>query len=79
MHCPTLGLRSPPCSVHGFVFLCYAVATVAGMTVAIIQNLAGQTDAEDVERTLLELEALAGEQGKQPLTDEDESSGVRAI
>ncbi len=51
-----------------------AVATVADMTVAITRNLAGQTDAEDVERTLLELEALAGEQH---LTDEDESSGVR--
>ena len=57
----------------------YAVATGADMTVAITRNLAGQTDAEDVERTLLELEALAGEQGKQHLTDEDESSGVRAI
>ncbi len=49
----------------------YAAATVAEITVAIAQNLAGQTDAEDVERTLLELEALAGDQGKQHLTDGD--------
>ena len=49
----------------------YAVATVADMTVAFAQNLAGQTDAEDVERTLFELEALAGDQGKQHLTDGD--------
>ena len=57
----------------------FEAPTVDEMALVIVQNLAEQAGQEEIERMLVELEALAGEQGKQLLTDEDESSGVRDV
>ena len=54
----------------------FEAPTVAHMAVAIVQNQAKETDQEDLNRMLAELEMRSDEQVQRLLTEEDDSSRV---